>query len=105
MKDHCSAVDLVIHKGKAGEIYNIGGNNEYTNLEIAETIVHNLGKSKELITFVPDRLGHDYRYAIDSTKIKNELGWEPSYLFKDGLEETITWYKENHEWWNKLISS
>lgn len=104
VKDHCSAIDLVIHKGKAGEIYNIGGHNERTNLEIVETIVNTLGGSKNLITFVPDRLGHDYRYAIDSSKIQNELGWKPSYSFKDGLEETISWYQKHQEWWKKLIS-
>ena len=89
VKDHCSAIDLVIHKGKPGEVYNIGGNNEKTNIEIVEHILETLGLSKKLITFVPDRLGHDYRYAIDSSKIQNELGWKPIYSFEDGIKETI----------------
>lgn len=102
VKDHCSAIDLVIHNGKPGEIYNIGGHNEKTNLEIVETIVDKLGGSHSLITFVPDRLGHDYRYAIDSSKIQKELGWKPTLSIKDGLEETILWYKNNQGWWGKL---
>lgn len=101
--DHCAAIDLVIHKGKPGEIYNIGGNNERTNLEIVELIVEKLGAPKDLITFVPDRLGHDYRYAIDSRKIQTELGWEPSYSFEEGINDTISWYLEHEKWWKKLI--
>ncbi|MFJ5713980.1 dTDP-glucose 4,6-dehydratase [Neobacillus sp. NPDC093127] len=100
VKDHCSAIDLVIHKGKSGEVYNIGGHNERTNIEIVENIIETLGLSKELITFVPDRLGHDYRYAIDSSKIHNELGWKASYSFKDGLKETISWYQTHQDWWD-----
>ncbi|WP_442599223.1 dTDP-glucose 4,6-dehydratase [Neobacillus sp. D3-1R] len=103
VKDHCSAIDLVIHNGKSGEIYNIGGHNERTNLEIVEHIVKTLGVSKDLITFVNDRLGHDFRYAIDSSKIQNELGWKPRYTFEQGIQETITWYQTNEEWWKKLI--
>ncbi|WP_047986105.1 dTDP-glucose 4,6-dehydratase [Ornithinibacillus californiensis] len=102
VKDHCSAIDLVIEKGVSGEVYNIGGNNEYTNIEIVEKIVDYLSAPKELITFVEDRLGHDYRYAIDSTKIKNELGWEPTYSFEDGIRETIEWYLTHQDWWKKL---
>ncbi|MFK9094782.1 dTDP-glucose 4,6-dehydratase [Bacillus salipaludis] len=102
--DHCSAIDLVIHKGKSGEVYNIGGHNERTNIEIVEHIVETLGLSKELIAFVPDRLGHDYRYAIDSKKIQNELGWKPNYSFHDGLTETISWYQTHQDWWKKLQS-
>ncbi len=102
VKDHCSAIDLVIHKGKPGEVYNIGGNNEKTNLEIVNDIVKALGASKELITFVHDRLGHDFRYAIDSRKIQNELGWRPIYSFEEGIEETISWYLNHHDWWSKL---
>ncbi|MEC1769906.1 dTDP-glucose 4,6-dehydratase [Schinkia azotoformans] len=104
VEDHCSAIDLVIHKGIAGEIYNIGGHNEQTNLEIVETIVNTLGGSHSLITYVPDRLGHDYRYALDSSKIQNELGWNPFFSIKEGLEETILWYKKNQGWWEKLIT-
>ena len=106
VKDHCTAIDLVIHKGKPGEVYNIGGNNERTNIEIVEHIVETLGVSKELITFVPDRLGHDYRYAIDSRKIQNELGWKPKYSFEDGIKETISWYQRHEDWWkNPTIDS
>ncbi len=103
VKDHCSAIDLVIHQGKPGEIYNIGGHNERTNIEIVETIIDTLGISKNLITFVSDRLGHDYRYAIDSSKIQKDLAWKPIYSFKDGLKETISWYQTHQDWWEKLI--
>lgn len=102
VRDHCSAIDLVLHKGKSGEIYNVGGNNERTNLEIVEHIITLLGASKEMITFVPDRLGHDYRYAIDSKKIQTTLGWKPMYSFENGIKETILWYQSNQEWWGKL---
>ena len=104
VKDHCSAIDLVIHKGKPGEVYNIGGNNEKTNIEIVMHILEKLGVSKELITFVQDRLGHDYRYAIDSKKIQNELGWKPIYSFEDGIKETLLWYQTHQDWWEKLQS-
>lgn len=104
VKDHCLAIDLVIHKGKPGEIYNIGGHNEKTNIEIVETIVNTLGGSQSLITYVPDRLGHDYRYAIDSSKIQTELGWKPTISIMDGLEETILWYKNNQAWWTKIAA-
>lgn len=102
VKDHCSAIDLVIHKGKSGEVYNIGGHNERTNIVIVEHILETLGLSKKLITFVPDRLGHDYRYAIDSSKIQSELGWKPIYSFEEGIKETISWYLKNADWWKKL---
>ena len=102
VKDHCSAIDLVIHKGKPGEVYNIGGNNEKKNFEIVEHIIETLGVSKELITFVQDRLGHDYRYAIDSRKIQHELGWKPIYSFEEGIKETISWYQDHGDWWQKL---
>ena len=104
VKDHCCAIDLVIHKGKPGEVYNIGGNNEKTNIEIVVHILEELGVSKELITFVQDRLGHDYRYAIDSKKIQNELGWKPIYSFEDGIKETLLWYQTHQDWWEKLQS-
>ncbi len=101
--DHCKAIELVLHKGINGEVYNIGGHNERTNLEVAKTIIHTLGKSEKLIEFVPDRLGHDLRYAIDPTKIKR-LGWEPTYTFESGIQQTINWYLEHKYWWQKIIS-
>lgn len=102
--DHCSAIDTVLHKGKNGEVYNIGGNNEKANIEIVKLIIKTLGKSEDLITYVKDRLGHDRRYAIDNTKITTELGWEPSYTFEQGMEETIQWYLDNKDWWEKIRS-
>ncbi|MEK3887715.1 dTDP-glucose 4,6-dehydratase [Bacillus sp. FSL K6-3431] len=99
--DHCSAIDLVIHQGAAGETYNIGGHNERANKEIAQWIVKKLGVSNEKIKYVKDRLGHDFRYAIDPSKIKNELGWKPIYTFEKGIEETIRWYTENEHWWKQ----
>ncbi|MGF9713238.1 dTDP-glucose 4,6-dehydratase [Paenibacillus naphthalenovorans] len=104
VEDHCSAIDLVIHKGVNGEVYNIGGNNERTNLQIVETILEEIGKPKSLITYVEDRPGHDRRYGIDATKITNELGWEPVYFFEKGIKKTIQWYLEHQEWWKKIQS-
>ncbi|TYR78846.1 dTDP-glucose 4,6-dehydratase [Priestia megaterium] len=104
VKDHCSAIDLVIHKGKPGEVYNVGGHNERTNNEIVHLIVEKLGASKELIKFVEDRLGHDRRYAIDPTKLTTELGWKPKYTFDTGIVETIQWYVDNQEWWKNIKS-
>ncbi|MEK4424525.1 dTDP-glucose 4,6-dehydratase [Solibacillus sp. FSL K6-1523] len=101
--DHCAAIDLVLHKGVNGEVYNVGGNNERTNLEVVKTIIQALGKSEELIEFVEDRLGHDKRYAIDSTKLK-QLGWNPSYTFETGMIQTIHWYIKHEEWWQHIIS-
>ena len=98
VKDHCKAIDLVFHNGKPGERYNIGGHNEKRNIEIIKLILARLGKSEDLIEYVADRKGHDYRYAIDPTKIKNELGWEPETKFEDGIIETIDWYLDNKEW-------
>ena len=98
VEDHCEAIDLVYHNGKAGQRYNIGGHNEKRNIEIVKLILKHLDKSEELITFVEDRKGHDYRYAIDPTKIKNELGWEPKTKFEDGIIKTIDWYLEHKEW-------
>jgi dTDP-glucose 4,6-dehydratase len=92
VEDHCSAIDLVMHSGKDGEVYNIGGNNEKTNIQIVETILEALGKPRSLITYVKDRLGHDRRYGIDATKITAELGWKPKYHFESGIKETISWY-------------
>ena len=98
VEDHCEAIDLVFHNGKSGERYNIGGHNEKRNIEIVKLILKHLNKSEDLITFVEDRKGHDYRYAIDPTKIKNELGWEPKTKFEDGIIKTIDWYLEHKEW-------
>lgn len=104
VKDHCSAIDTVLHKGKIGEVYNIGGNNEKKNIEIVKLILEKLGKPESLIKYVKDRPGHDRRYAIDNTKITTELGWEPSYTFEQGMEETIKWYLDNRDWWEKIRS-
>ena len=101
--DHCSAIDTVLHKGIEGEIYNIGGNNEKTNIEIVKIILNELGKSEKLMTFVKDRPGHDRRYAIDNTKI-TKLGWKPAYTFERGIKETINWYLNNTEWINNITS-
>lgn len=102
--DHCTAIDLVLHKGKLGEVYNIGGHNEKENIEIVKLILKELGKSESLIKFVKDRLGHDRRYAIDSTKITEELGWKPKYTFETGIIETINWYLNNQDWMEKVKS-
>lgn len=102
--DHCTAIDAVLHKGRDGEIYNIGGNNEKTNLEIVKLILNTLGKSENLIKHVKDRPGHDRRYAMDNTKITTELGWEPAYTFEQGIKETIDWYLENREWMENIDS-
>jgi len=102
--DHCTAIDLILHKGKVGEVYNIGGHNERTNLEVVKTILRELGKSESLIIFVKDRAGHDMRYAIDPSKTRRELGWEPTTLFDEGIKETIKWYLDNSSWWENIIS-
>ena len=104
VEDHCSAIDLIIRKGKIGEVYNIGGHNERTNLEVVKTIIKELGKSEDLIEFVTDRPGHDRRYAIDPTKIHNELGWLPATKFDDGIKKTIDWYRTYKSWWEKIIN-
>ena len=100
VEDHCKAIDLVFHNGKAGERYNIGGHNEKRNIDIVKLILNRLGKSENLIEFVEDRKGHDFRYAIDPTKIHNELGWIPETKFEDGIVKTIDWYLEHKEWLN-----
>ncbi|HZG59612.1 MAG TPA: dTDP-glucose 4,6-dehydratase [Anoxybacillus sp.] len=104
VEDHCSAIDLVLHHGRNGEVYNIGGNNERTNIEVVKAILRYLNKPESLITFVEDRLGHDRRYAIDATKIREELGWQPKYTFEEGLKKTIDWYLENRSWWENILS-
>ncbi|MGL5258336.1 MAG: dTDP-glucose 4,6-dehydratase [Proteocatella sp.] len=104
VEDHCSAIDLIIHNGRVGEVYNIGGHNEKTNLEVVKTIIHELGKSEDLITYITDRAGHDMRYAIDPTKIHTELGWLPKTKFEDGIKQTIKWYLENRTWWENIIN-
>ena len=104
VEDHCSAIDLIIRNGREGEVYNVGGHNEKTNLDVVKIILKALGKSEDLITFVKDRLGHDRRYAIDPTKIHNELGWLPQTKFEEGIEKTIDWYLANKDWWQKIIS-
>ncbi|MEC3856827.1 dTDP-glucose 4,6-dehydratase [Bacillus sp. WOD8 KX774193] len=104
VKDHCSAISLVIHEGKSGEVYNIGGHNERTNNEIVHLIMNKLDAPKELVKYVEDRLGHDRRYAIDPTKITQELGWIPKYTFDTGIIETIQWYLDNQDWWKNIKS-
>lgn len=104
VEDHCSTIDLIIRKGKIGEVYNIGAHNERTNLEVVKTIIKELGKSEDLIEFVTDRPGHDRRYAIDPTKIHNELGWLLATKFDDGIKKTIDWYLTHKSWWEKIIS-
>ena len=104
VKDHCIAIDLVMRKGRVGEVYNIGGHNERTNLEVVKTILRILDKPESLITYVTDRPGHDMRYAIDPTKIHDELGWLPETKFDDGIRLTVQWYLEHREWWEHILS-
>lgn len=104
VEDHCSAIDLVIHQGRDGEVYNIGGNNERTNLHIVKTILAQLGKPESLIKHIQDRPGHDRRYGIDPTKTMQELGWQPKHSFETGIEETIHWYLDNKDWWMHIQS-
>jgi dTDP-glucose 4,6-dehydratase len=104
VEDHCRAIDIVLHKGKFGEVYNIGGHNEKRNIDIVKLILQKLGKPESLITFVKDRPGHDRRYAIDASKIERELGWRPQETFETGIEKTIQWYLEHRKWWERIIS-
>ena len=104
VEDHCKAIDLIIHKGRVGEVYNIGGHNEWKNIDIVRLICRELNQPESLITYVADRKGHDMRYAIDPMKIHRELGWLPETMFKDGIRKTIQWYLENREWWEDIIN-
>jgi dTDP-glucose 4,6-dehydratase len=102
--DHCSAIDIVLHKGEDGEVYNIGGENEKTNIELVKMIINTLGKSEDLINYIKDRPGHDRRYSIDNSKIKLSLGWNPTYTFNHGIKETIYWYLNNNIWVENIVS-
>ena len=102
--DHCKAIDLILENGKIGEVYNVGGHNEKANIDVVKTIIKAVGKDESLITYVKDRPGHDMRYAIDPSKIKKELGWFPETPFEEGIQKTITWYLDNKEWWQKILS-
>jgi len=102
--DHCSAIDLILHEGKEGEVYNVGGNNERRNIDVARLILKELGKPESLLTFVKDRPGHDLRYAIDADKIRTELGWDPRYEFGTGMKSTIRWYLDNQTWLDQVAS-
>ena len=104
VKDHCSAIDLIIRNGKVGEVYNIGGHNERQNIQVVKTILKELNKPESLIEHVTDRKGHDRRYAIDPTKIHNELGWLPATKFDDGIKATIKWYLDYEDWWQRIVS-
>ena len=102
--DHCVAIDLIVRKGKPGEVYNVGGHNERTNLEVVQTILKALDKQESLIKYVSDRPGHDMRYAIDPEKLETELGWKPKYNFDTGIQQTIQWYLDNKGWWQNILS-
>ena len=104
MVDHCSGIDTVLRKGKSGEVYNLGGNYDVPNIEIVKGILRILGKPESLITYVKDRPGHDRRYAMDNTRAKVELGWEPAHRFEDALKATVEWYVGNPDWWARIRS-
>ncbi|MFA6468679.1 MAG: dTDP-glucose 4,6-dehydratase [Bacteroidota bacterium] len=104
VEDHCSAISAVLHGGTLGDVYNIGGHNEWKNIDIVKLVLKEVGKPESLITYVKDRPGHDRRYAIDATKIKNELGWVPAYQFESGIKKTVQWYLANTQWWERIIS-
>ena len=104
VEDHCKAIDLIVRKGRPGEVYNIGGHNEMANIDIVKLICSELGKPESLITFVRDRKGHDLRYAIDPAKIHRELGWLPETMFAEGIRKTIRWYLDNRDWWEEIVS-
>jgi dTDP-glucose 4,6-dehydratase len=104
VEDHCEAIDLIIHNGREGEVYNIGGHNERTNLEVVKAVLSELGKPESLISYVTDRPGHDMRYAINPAKIESELGWKSSYNFEQGIKVTVKWYLDNKKWWEGIVS-
>jgi len=104
VEDHCTAIDNIVRKGQIGEVYNVGGHNEKANIEVVKTILRELGKSENLISFVQDRKGHDLRYAIDPTKMEKEFGWLPKINFDTGIEKTIRWYVDNRVWWERILS-
>lgn len=104
VEDHCKAIDIILRKGKIGEVYNVGGHNEMANIDIVKLILKKLGKPESLIAYVQDRKGHDRRYAIDPTKIGKELGWAPETMFAEGIEKTVDWYLANRKWWQDIIS-
>ena len=104
VEDHCKAIDLIVRKGRVGEVYNIGGHNEMANIDIVKLICSELGKPESLITYVKDRKGHDLRYAIDPAKIHRELGWLPETMFAEGIRKTIRWYLDNRGWWEEIVS-
>jgi dTDP-glucose 4,6-dehydratase len=104
VEDHCAAIDLIVHSGRVGEIYNVGGHNERTNLQVVKAVLKELGKPESLIAYVKDRAGHDMRYAINPQKIEDELGWRSSYNFEDGIKVTVSWYLEHKDWWKEIIS-
>ena len=104
VRDHCAAIDRILHDGNEGEVYNIGGHNERTNLQVVKTILKELNKPETLITFVKDRAGHDMRYAIDPAKMMNELGWQPTTTFDEGIRQTVKWYLDNEDWWKNIVS-
>ena len=104
VEDHCKAIDMILHGGRIGEVYNIGGHNEKANIDVVKTVLSILGKDESLITYVKDRPGHDMRYAINPTKIKNELGWYPETTFNEGIKKTVEWYLQNEDWWQEIVS-
>jgi dTDP-glucose 4,6-dehydratase len=104
VEDHCSAIDAVLHKGLSGDVYNIGGVNEWRNLDLIKALLKILGKPESLIAYVKDRPGHDRRYAIDSSKIQTELGWKPLHSFEHGLQKTVEWYLSHEFWWKNILS-
>jgi dTDP-glucose 4,6-dehydratase len=104
VEDHCRAIDAVLHKGKVGEVYNVGGNSEKANIDVVKFVLKQLGKPESLITYVKDRPGHDRRYAIDSTKLQTELGWKPLDTFESGMAKTVQWYLNHRDWWERILS-
>jgi dTDP-glucose 4,6-dehydratase len=104
VEDHCRALDLVLHEGRVGEVYNVGTGVETSGLQVAEAVLDLMGKPRSLIQFVEDRKGHDYRYALDVTRIRDELGWEPRTTLAEGLELTVRWYQDHQDWWRPLKS-